>query len=299
MSSLLQDLRYAWRTLTHSPGFTAVALLTLALGIGANTAIFSFVDGLLLRPLPYKDASRIVRVMEKPPLGERNGISTLNFLDWQKDNKVFDFMAAQTGGSTTLTGERDPVQLPGARVSAHFFDIFGIRAALGRTFLSGEDQPGKDKVVVLSHALWVSQFGADRSIIDRKISLDNEPYTVVGVLPAGSAFDRAFCPVVAAPCLRAVEHDPQLSLDGLVRPAQGWRVAPAGQGEHGYDRRTHRERLSAVEQGLGGHRRAVCRHAHRASASHQPPGPAHSHRTCAADRVREPRESLTRSWRVS
>jgi putative ABC transport system permease protein len=169
-----------------------VALLTLALGIGANTAIFSFVDGLLLRPLPYKDANRIVRVMEKPPLGERNGISTLNFLDWQKDNSVFDFMAAQTGGSTTLTGVHDPVQLPGARVSAHFFDIFGIRAALGRTFLPGEDQPGKNKVVVLSHALWVSQFGADRSILDRKVSLDNEPYTVIGVLPAGSAFDRAF-----------------------------------------------------------------------------------------------------------
>ena len=192
MSSLLQDLRYAWRTLAHSPGFTAVALLTLALGIGANTAIFSFVDGLLLRPLPYKDANRIVRVLEKPPLFERNGISTLNFLDWQKDNTVFDFMAAQTGGSMTLTGEHDPVQLRGARVSAHFFDIFGIKATLGRTFLPGEDQLGKDKVVVLSHALWVSQFGSDPTIINRKVSLDNEPYTVVGVLPAGGAFDRAF-----------------------------------------------------------------------------------------------------------
>ena len=192
MSSLLQDLRYAWRTLANSPGFTAVALLTLALGIGANTAIFSFVDGLLLRPLPYKDANRIVRVLEKPPLFERNGISTLNFLDWQKDNTVFDFMAAQTGGSMTLTGERDPVQLRGARVSAHFFDIFGIKATLGRTFLPDEDQLGKDKVVVLSHALWVSQFGSDPSIINRKVSLDDEPYTVIGVLPAGGAFDRAF-----------------------------------------------------------------------------------------------------------
>src|SRR6266853_1329310 len=104
MSSFLQDLRHARRTLVNSPGFAAVALLTLALGIGANTAIFSFVDGLLLKPLPYKDASRIVRVLEKPPLGERNGISTLNFLDWQKDNTVFDFMAAQTGAAMTLTG---------------------------------------------------------------------------------------------------------------------------------------------------------------------------------------------------
>ena len=90
MSSLLQDLRYGWRTLANSPGFAAVAILTLALGIGANTAIFSFVDAVLLKPLPYKDADRIVRVMEKPPRGERNGISTLNFLDWQKDNGVFE-----------------------------------------------------------------------------------------------------------------------------------------------------------------------------------------------------------------
>ena len=110
MSSLLQDLRYAGRTLAESPGFAAVALLTLALGIGANTAIFSFVDGILLKPLPYDDADRIVRVLEKPPRGERNGISTLNFLDWQKDNAVFDFMAAQAGGSVTLTGGgTDPV----------------------------------------------------------------------------------------------------------------------------------------------------------------------------------------------
>jgi len=192
VSSLLQDLRYAWRTLANSPGFTAVALLTLALGIGANTAIFSFVDGLLLRPLPYKDASRIVRVLEKPPLGERNGISTLNFLDWQKDNTAFDFMAAQTGAAMTLTGAHDPIQLRAARVSARYFDIFGIRAAVGRTFVPGEDQPGKDKVVVLSHALWVSQFGSNPSIIESKVSLDNEPYIVVGVLPAGGAFDRAF-----------------------------------------------------------------------------------------------------------
>src|ERR1700751_2482662 len=115
MTSLLQDLRYSARMLAHSPGFAIIALLTLALGIGANTAIFSFVDGVLLKPLPYENADRIVRVMERPPRGERNGISTLNFLDWQNDNTVFDFMAAQRGELTTLTGEHDPVQLRGGR----------------------------------------------------------------------------------------------------------------------------------------------------------------------------------------
>ncbi|HJZ73698.1 MAG TPA: ABC transporter permease [Vicinamibacterales bacterium] len=189
---MLQDLRYACRNLIGNPGFAAVAVLTLALGIGANTAIFSFVDGVLLRPLPYRDADRIVRVLEKPPRGERNGISTLNFLDWARENTVFDFMAAQTGGPATLTGHGEPVQIRGGRVSARYFDVFGIRAERGRTFLPGEDERGKHRVVVLSHALWVNQFGADPAIIDRTILLDNEPHVVIGVLPAGSAFDRAF-----------------------------------------------------------------------------------------------------------
>src|SRR5262245_23106008 len=179
------------RTLVASPAFTAVAVLTLALGIGANTAIFSFVDGLMLRPPPYDDADRIVRVLEKPPRFDRNSISTLNFLDWQRDNQVFDHMAAQSFGAATLTGVGDPIQLRGGRVSPHFFEIFGIRASLGRTFLPDEDQLGKEKVVVLSNILWVNQFGSDPSIVNRTILLDNEPHTVIGVLPAGSAFDRA------------------------------------------------------------------------------------------------------------
>ena len=192
MSLLVQDLRYAARTLSHSPGFAAVAVVTLALGIGANTAIFSFVNGILLRPLPYPDADRIVRVLEKPPGFPRNGISTLNFLDWQRQNTVFDFMAAQTGRSMTLSGGSEPVLLHCGVVSAHYFDIFGIKAALGRTFLPDEDQTGKERVVLLSYVLWQNRFGGDRSILNRTILLDNEPYQVVGILPSGSAFDRAF-----------------------------------------------------------------------------------------------------------
>lgn len=192
MSLLSQDLRYAARTLGRSPGFAAIAVLTLALGIGANTAIFSFVDGILLKPLPYPDADRIVRVLEKPPGFPRNGISTLNFLDWQKQNTVFDFMAAQTGASMTLSGTNEPVLLHVGRVSPHYFEIFGIKAVFGRTFLPDEDQLGKDRVVLLSYILWQNRFGGDRSILNRTILLDNQPYQVVGILPAGSAFDRAF-----------------------------------------------------------------------------------------------------------
>jgi putative ABC transport system permease protein len=188
----MQDVRYAWRTLTKSPGFTVVAVLTLALGIGANAGIFSFLDAALLKPLPYTDADRIMRVLEKPPKYPRNGISTLNFLDWQRQNTVFEFMAAQTGGVVTLTGYGEPVQLRSGRVSAHYFDIFSTEAVVGRTFAPDEDQLGKEHVVILSHALWESQFGADPKLVGRTIRLDGEPYTVIGVLAAGSSFDRAF-----------------------------------------------------------------------------------------------------------
>lgn len=190
MNEIIQDLRYACRTLLKSRGYTIVALATLAIGIGANTAIFSFVNGVLLRPLPYAEADRIVRVLERPPGGGYNGISTLNYLDWAAQNTVFDYMAAQTGGSVTLTGIDEPVQLRGARVTAHYFDIFRTPMALGRTFAPGEDEPGRSGVAVLSYELWKSQFGADRTIVGRSLLLNGEPCTVIGVLGEGGAFDR-------------------------------------------------------------------------------------------------------------
>ncbi len=188
----MQDIRYAIRMLMKSPGFTIVAVLTLALGIGANSAIFSFVDGVLLKPLPYLDPDRLVLVWEKPPGGGINVISALNFLDWRDQNDVFSHIAATTGGSVTLTGVGEPRRIPGARVSAAYFDTFGVRAALGRTFAPDEDRPGKEHVVVLSHRLWANDFGGDPAIVGRSLTLNNEPFTVIGVLPEGSPFDRTF-----------------------------------------------------------------------------------------------------------
>ncbi|MEO5961718.1 MAG: ABC transporter permease, partial [Opitutaceae bacterium] len=190
MTELAQDLSFGCRTLLKNRAFTAVALVTLALGIGGNAAIFSFVNGVLLKPLPYPEPERIVRLLEKPPGGGTNGISTLNYLDWVRDNTVFESMAAQTGGSVTLTGSDTPVQLRSSRVSAPFFEVFGIKAALGRTFATGEDTYGQHRVVVLSHNLWQSQFGGARDIVGRTIQLSAEPHTVIGVLPEGGAFDR-------------------------------------------------------------------------------------------------------------
>ena len=190
--SLAQDIRFGARMLVRNPGFAVVSTLTLALGIGANTAIFSYVDGILLKPLPYQHPERICMVWEKPPGGDRNGISTLNYLDWVSQNKVFDHVAAQRGDSVTLTGTDKPIQLRAAKVSAGYFEIFGIRATLGRTFARGEDQQGKPHVAVISNRLWQSQFGGARDIVGRKIILNAEPYEVVGVLPAESPFDRRY-----------------------------------------------------------------------------------------------------------
>jgi putative ABC transport system permease protein len=190
LSGLVRDLRYGLRMLAKSRSFTLVSLLTLALGIGANTAIFSFVDAVLLKPLPYADSDRIVMVMEKPPIGERNSISTLNYLDWKNQNDVFQYMTPFSPGAVTLTGMGDPVQFRRGSVAPEYFNVFGVHAVLGRTLAAGEDQPGKDHVVVLSHAVWETQFGSNPKLIGTAIHLDGEPYTVVGVLPAGSSFDR-------------------------------------------------------------------------------------------------------------
>src|SRR5207344_3200844 len=133
----------------------------------------------------------IVRVLETRAAGGINGISTLNYLDWANQNTVFEYIAAEAGWRATLTGGDEPVVIRGARVSAHYFDIFGVKPALGRTFRPGEDQLGKDHVVLLSHVLWESRFGSDPAMLGRPILLNGEAYTVIGVLQKGGPFDRA------------------------------------------------------------------------------------------------------------
>lgn len=186
----IRDLRYAARVLRGSPGFAVVAILTLALGIGAATAIFSVVDAALLNPLPYPEPDSIVRVLEATPEGGLRGTSTLNFLHWQRQSSSFEFLAAQTLTSMTISGIDAPVFVRGARVSPHYFDIAKTQPALGRLFLDEEAEPGKDRVAVLSNALWLRSFGADPSIVGRAVQLDGEAHTVVGVLPPGTSFDR-------------------------------------------------------------------------------------------------------------
>jgi len=188
VSDAAQDARFGLRWLGRQRGFTAAAVLTLALGIGANTVIFSIVDRVLLRPLPYRDPSRLVRVWSANPRGiPRNGISPADFFDWREQARGFDGLAAFAAVDATLTSAGDPVQLTGAAVTANLADVLGARALAGRWFLPEETEGSALPVVILSEALWRERFGGAADIIGRTITLDSRPRTIVGVMPR--AFD--------------------------------------------------------------------------------------------------------------
>jgi putative ABC transport system permease protein len=188
----MTDVRYALRQLRHSPGFTAVAVLTLALGVGANAAMFSVVYSTLLRPLPFPEADRLVTVwkgqIDDPA---RTNITSLPvFRDWAQRSDIFESLSLFGSGASgyNLTGGAEPEQASGNRVTASFFTVLGIPPLLGRTFLPEEEEPGRDDVVVLSHGLWTRRYGADRSLVGRAITVDGRPRTVVGVMPPQFTF---------------------------------------------------------------------------------------------------------------
>ncbi|HKV35457.1 MAG TPA: ABC transporter permease [Pyrinomonadaceae bacterium] len=182
---MTKDLRYGLRMLAKNPGVSAIAVLTLALGIGANTAIFSVVSAVLLNPLPYKDPDRLVSIWENVPEHGRWRAAPANFLDWKKQNTVFEDVAAFGGATATLTGDGDPEQLSGTAVTPGYFEVVGVQPALGRVFQPEEYQLGTDRVVILGHGLWQRRYGADKNIVNRNITLDGNSYTVVGVMPPG------------------------------------------------------------------------------------------------------------------
>ncbi len=180
-----QDLRYGARMLRKNPGFTLIAVVTLALGIGANTAIFSVVNTVLLRPLPYQDPDRLMMIREtKLPQLPEFSVSPGNFLDWKKQNTVFEQLVAIGPSPFSLTGTGDPERLSGMRVSDGFFAMLGVRPQIGREFLPEEDQPGHNNVVILSHGFWQRRFGTDPNILNQAITLDGKSYTVIGVMPS-------------------------------------------------------------------------------------------------------------------
>ena len=194
MQTFWQDLRYGVRTLAKAPGFALFSVGVLALGIAANTSIFSFANTVLLRPLPYRDPGRLVMVWEDASyLGfPTNTPAPGNFYDWKEQTDVFDHMAATRDASFSLTGSAVPEEILGRQVSWNLFRVLGVRPLLGRDFVAEEDNAKTGDAAILSHALWRQSFGADPHIVGRKIELDNQEYTVIGVMPQGFEFpDRA------------------------------------------------------------------------------------------------------------
>lgn len=188
MGTLLQDLRYAVRMLVKSPGFTAIAVLTLALGIGANTALFSVVNGVLLSPLPYPQPSRLVAVYSRSFDFAHSSISYPNFLDWRRENNSFAQFAGYRHDSFNMTGAGEPERLRTEMISADFFSLLGVQPVMGRTFTAQDDHPGAAPVVLVSEGLWKRRFGGSPQIIGQSISLNGTPYTVVGIIPANFYF---------------------------------------------------------------------------------------------------------------
>jgi hypothetical protein len=185
MTNLARDARYALRTFRGNPLFTVVAVLTLAVGIGANTAIFSVANALLLRPLPYQDPSRLVLISTRRAADPVNQgpLSLPRFEAVRGRNRSFSAIAAFTSEVFNFTGRGDPEQLAAARTSANFLQVLGVRPAIGRQFLAAEDKPGGDPVVLIGHGFWVRRFGSDPAVVGRHITLDQKDYTIVGVLP--------------------------------------------------------------------------------------------------------------------
>ncbi|MGH7649546.1 MAG: ABC transporter permease, partial [Gemmatimonadaceae bacterium] len=188
MSTLLQDLRYAIRTLLRSPGFAIIAIVTLALGIGANTALFSVVDGVLLDPLPYPEPGRLVALYGKAPGTEHSPISYPNFLDWQRDTRAFSSIALYHNEDYNFTGAGEAERVAGYMISSSFFHTLGVGPLLGRVFRSDDDVIGAGPVVVLGGGFWKRRFGGSRAIIGTSIDLNGTAYTVIGVMPPDFTF---------------------------------------------------------------------------------------------------------------
>jgi predicted permease len=211
--TLWQDLRYGARMLRQHPGFSAVAVLSLALGIGANTSIFSFVNAVLLKPLPVAEPARLVYVFSGRPDTPYNVASYPDYVDLRDKNQGFSSLAAYSAVSVSFNDDDQPETISGLIVSGNYFDTLGVRPALGRSFLPEEDKtPGSGAVVVISHALWQSRFGADAGVIGRKLLINGQPFSVVGVAPAG--FN-------GAETGRTNDFYVPLAMQALVRPPRG------------------------------------------------------------------------------
>src|SRR5215470_15531965 len=189
MGALFQDLRFALRGFIRAPAFTSIAVLTLAIGIGASSAIFSVVDGVVLRPLPFPDSGDLVFVQQITANREANAATYPDFAEWREQNRVFSGVVGFHGDTFVFVRGGAPAErLVGAAVTADFFDVLGVHPRVGRSFATGEDVDGKNHVAIISHDAWKKRLGGDPNAVGATISLDDTPYTVVGILPPDFRF---------------------------------------------------------------------------------------------------------------
>src|SRR5215203_2576376 len=238
IAELRQDIAHSWRTLRRAPGFAVVALITLALGVGATTAIFSVVNGLLLRDLPYRDADRVVRVWgaHTDSKQERSQLSAADFVDLEARQRSFATLGAFAWGGGTYIGSGDPVQLSGLRVDASVFPTLGVRPFLGRTFVAGEDSTGANPTLVLGFGAWRRVFGGDSGIVGKTVNLSGRTRTVIGVLPPSFFFPTAgeadiFVPLDLTPILRDVNRSRKFHNLGLVGRLRAGTTVAQGRAE--------------------------------------------------------------------
>src|SRR5262245_45182705 len=184
MGNFIQDVRFALRTLRKNPGFTIVATIALALGVGANTAIFSVVNGILLRPFPFPESDRILRIYEENPAKDfrRQTVTGPNFVDWRAQSSAFEAMAVASGTALNITGDGDPEVVTGVCVSSDFFRVLGIEPRIGRMFAKDEFQQGRAQVIILSDGLWKRRFAADPSIVGKTVMVNSLVYSVIGIM---------------------------------------------------------------------------------------------------------------------
>ncbi len=232
MESLLSDVRYAVRNLIKRPGFTAIAVITLALGVGANSAIFSTINALLIKPLPIPEQDRVIAIWDKAPSRgiEHNEVAMANYLDWRTQNKSFEHLALERWWSTNITGGDTPERIQGFLVTANFLDVIGVKPIKGRNFSEEENQPGKDAVAIITFSLWQRRFGSDANIINKTITTNAITRTVIGVLPAGFNYPKGaevYAPMPMSPEVIKSRGNHSYYVIGRLKPGVSLQSAQA------------------------------------------------------------------------
>src|SRR5688572_28784722 len=232
MDTFLNDIRYALRNLIKRPGFTLIAVLTLGIGIGANTAIFSSIYALLLKRLAFPELDRVVAIWDKNPSRGvvHNEVAMANYLDWQAQTQSFEQLALYSWFNASITGLSQPERVQGFAVTANFLDVTGVKPIMGRNFTAEENQPGEDVAVIISYSLWQRHFGADPNILAKTITINNFPCQVVGVMPPHFNFPKAgdvYAPLELSPEVASNRQTHQYYVIGRLKPGASIESAQA------------------------------------------------------------------------